>query len=212
MDTLVAFHTVQHRPWANSINARLGMGVTTKTVECGAHRSHCATHARTATMTRTHTDAFDDDTAPVFAPFFAIAGAGYAMDIQGTPEYRQMHHGWQAQWTIEDDPLQAHALSANPCVVYDITDASASAADVIDACERATGGGKVARCFAPDGADFAFVTFAEDAHAARLCADGVVIAHCGEEPRTVMPARIPAPALVKWRADVRARCATAKAA
>jgi hypothetical protein len=166
-------------------------------------------------MTRTNTDANDDafdDTAPVFAPFLAIAGSGYDIDIQGTPEYRQMHHGWQAQWTIEDDPLQAHALSANPCVVYGVTDASASAADVIDACERATGGGKVARCFAPSGADFAFVTFAEDAHAARLCADGVVIAHCGEEPRKVMPARIPAPALVKWRADVRARCATAKAA
>ena len=189
---------------------------------CDVHASvalrDARTHARTTMTRRTHTDANDDtdafdDTAPVFAPFFAIAGAGYAMDIQGTPEYRQMHHGWQAQWTIEDDPLQAHALSANPCVVYDITDgASASAADVIDACERATGGGKVARCFAPDGADFAFVTFAEDAHAARLCADGVVIAHCGEAPRTVMPARIPAPALVKWRADVRARCATAKAA
>ena len=166
------------------------------------------------TMTRANDTALDgfDDTAPVFAPFFAIAGSGYAIDVQGTPEHRQMHHGWQAQWTIEDDPLQAHAARSNPCVVYDIADASASAADVIDACERATGGGKVARCFAPCDADFAFVTFAEDAHAARLCADGVVIAHCGDEPRRVMPARIPAPALVKWRADVRARCDAAKAA
>ncbi len=193
------------------------LGVTTKTASFSDDDSllDAPTTTTTIAMTRANDTAPDDacfdDTAPVFAPFFAIAGSGYAIDVQGTPEHRQMHHGWQAQWTIEDDPLQAHAARSNPCVVYDIADASASAADVIDACERATGGGKVARCFAPCDADFAFVTFAEDAHAARLCADGVVIAHCGDEPRRVMPARIPAPALVKWRADVRARCDAAKA-
>jgi hypothetical protein len=85
----------------------------------------------------------------------------------------------------------------------------------------------VSRCFAPEGADFAFVTFAEEAHAKALCAEGgVVIAtttttttpttttpttRAGDADdadgarKTVAPARIPRPALVQWRARARAR-------
>jgi len=163
----------------------------------------------------------DEGEHAAFAPFFHIAGSGFAVDVKGTAEYRQMNHGWQATWTPEDDGREAHATSANPCVVYGVTSAGKSARDIIDACERATGG-KVVRCFAPEGVDFAFVTFAEERHARACVERGVVVRAStliGDDEGTsrdaltckVFPARTPAPELVAWRARARARVAGAAA-
>ena len=41
-----------------------------------------------------------------FAPFFRVAGSGYAIDEKGTPEYNQLRYGWQSQWRVEDDELE----------------------------------------------------------------------------------------------------------
>ena len=83
-----------------------------------------------------------------FAPFFRVAGSGYAIDEKGTPEYNQLRYGWQSQWRVEDDELERHLRSKNPCVVYDLPRRRRNAADVVAACERA-----VARLDEEDAAD-----------------------------------------------------------
>ena len=147
---------------------------------------------------------------PTFAPFFRIAGTGYAIDEKGTPEYRQMKHGWQSEWTMDDEPTESHALSSNPVVMYDVPENSRNAADVIAACERALDGERVVRAFVPPGRDFAFVTFARDEGAKALCDRGVAFDYGRGNAIACAcaPARVPGPAVVRWRDELRASAST----
>jgi len=86
-------------------------------------------------------DANDDDAAPArWRPFFRIAGSGYGVDDASSPEWRQLNHGWQKDWTIEDDPQRAHERSKNPVCVYDLSHAERNCADLAARCELATDG------------------------------------------------------------------------
>jgi hypothetical protein len=165
-----------------------------------------------------------------FGAFFEIAGSGYAIDEPNTPEYRQMKHGWQSEWTMDDDGQERFARLKNPCVTYDLPESKRNASVVLEACERAVRGGKVTRCYVPEGEDFAFVTFARDEDAATLCerglsfdddendADDVQTNDDGENSErstkskktyTVEALKIPGPALVGWRERVRAKATAA---
>ena len=165
-------------------------------------------------------DDMSERDAGSFGPFFEIAGSGYAIDEPNTPEYRQMKYGWQSEWTMEEDGQERFARLKNPCVAYDLPESKRNASDVLEACERAVRGGKVTRCYVPEGEDFAFVTFARDEDAATLCErglsfdddenddDGVRTNDDGENSErstkskktyTVEALKIPGPALVGWR-------------
>ena len=107
-----------------------------------------------------------------FAPFFRVAGSRYAIDEKGTPEYNQLRYGWQSQWRVEDDELERHLRSKNPCVVYDLPHRRRNAADVVAACEAEVRH-KIKRCFIPEGESFAILTCASEEDAAALCERGV---------------------------------------
>lgn len=147
-----------------------------------------------------------------FNPFFRIAGSGYAVDERGTTEHAQVTRGWQSAWSLEDEPLESHALSQNPCVAYDLPRNVRNAADIIALCERATAGAKPTRVFVPHGEDFAFVTFPTEDAARALCASGL---SCEDDTGArvaceVAAARTPAPALCRWRARLRDASARAQ--
>ena len=184
-----------------------------------------ARDARADAMTATATMETND--ARPFGAFFEIAGSGYAIDEPNTPEYRQMQYGWQADWTIEDDGQERYARLKNPCVAYDLPEHKRNASDVLEACEKAVHGGKVTRCYVPEGTDFAFVTFARDEDAATLCGLGLsfdddedagtnddsdAITVRSKKTYAVEALKIPGPALVNWRERVRAKATANKTA
>lgn len=144
--------------------------------------------------------------ATSFNPFFRVAGSGYAADERGTSEHAQVSRGWQSEWSLErDEPLEAHALSKNPCVVYGLPRNVRNAADIVALCERAIAGARATRVFVPRGEDFAFVTFRAEEDARALCASGL---ECEDERGTrarceVDAARTPGPAVCRWRARLR---------
>lgn len=141
-----------------------------------------------------------------FNPFFRIAGSGYAVDERGAAEHAQITRGWQSDWSLErDEPLEAHALSKNPCVAYDVPKHARNAADIIALCERATAGETPTRVFVPRGEDFAFITFPSEDGARALCASGLPCEDDGGASIAceVEAARIPGPALCRWRARLR---------
>ena len=151
----------------------------------------------------------DDDAEPArWRPFFRIAGSGYGVDDASSPEWRQLNHGWQKEWTIEDDPQRAHERSKNPVCVYDLSHAERNCADLAARCELATGG-RVIRTRAPEGVDFAFVTFEREEHARALCETGLTF-EGSEATHFVEAVRLPGPALVRWRREMRERVGSAE--
>jgi hypothetical protein len=158
-----------------------------------------------------------------FAPFFRVAGSGYAIDEKGTPEYNQLRYGWQSQWRVEDDELERHSRSKNPCVVYDLPRRRRNAADVVAACEAEVKH-RIKRCFIPDGESFAILTCESEEGAAALCARGLRFddddddddddaettgVNDGTNERSssgtcrVEALRVPGPAVTRWRRRLR---------